>query len=95
MVIGGYRRELVPIANPLSIVDHDSTYVYLLISYHPLLITDVIAGFEQNEYAVSEGDGSVTVCINLNNSIERNITITVSTQAATAQGKLPSDHHFL
>ena len=53
------------------------------------IITDVITGFEQNAYPVSEGDGSVTVCINLNNTIERNVMVTVSTQAVTAQGKLP------
>ena len=53
------------------------------------IITDVTIGFERNEYPVSEGDGSVTVCINLNNVIERNVTVAVSTQAITAQGKPP------
>ena len=57
--------------------------------YCNFIITDVTIGFEQNEYPVSEGAGSVTVCINLNNTIERNVTVTVSTQAITAQGTLP------
>ena len=60
------------------------------------IIADVIASFKQNQYPVSEGNGSVTVCITLNNTIERNITVTVSTQAITAQGESTiADHQFI
>ena len=80
----------------MSIVNNDSMTVtcarvqgYQLHPFPILIFSDAIIGFEQNEYPVSEGDGSATVCINLNNTIERNVTVTVSTQAVTAQGKLP------
>ena len=62
----------------------------------PFIFADVIASFEQNQYPVSEGNGSVTVCITLNSTIERNITVTVSTLAITAQGESTiADHQLI
>ena len=37
-------------------------------------------------HSVSEGDGSVDICVLLLGSTERDIDITISTEAGTAQG---------
>ncbi len=43
-------------------------------------------GFEQTNYAVLESEGEVTVCVRINASLERSVTVNLSTIAMTAEG---------
>ncbi len=45
-------------------------------------------GFEQSNYTRLESEGQAIVCVRINASLERNVTVRLSTIAATAQGEL-------
>ena len=53
---------------------------------HSLLVGIIIPGLEQNAYTIDEGDGLLTVCVNISDSFERNIIISVSTVNMSAEG---------
>ncbi len=42
-------------------------------------------GFEQSSYTLLESEGQAIVCVRINASLERNVTVHLSTIAATAQ----------
>lgn len=49
------------------------------------LFTDVVIGFEMEEYIVSESDGDVTLCVSvLEGNIGTNLTLEVSTISGSA-----------
>ena len=62
----------------------------------PLLTTSIyyssihadllILGFEQDIYQVSEANNSAVVCVNITDSLERSVVISVQTIDGTAQG---------
>ena len=46
----------------------------------------LILGFEQDTYQVSEANNSVVVCVNITDSIEKSVVISIQTMDGTAQG---------
>ena len=46
----------------------------------------LILGFEQDTYHISEANNSAVVCVNITDSIERSVVISVQTMDGTAQG---------
>ena len=51
--------------------------------------TDVEVGFVESSYTVNESSGSVSVCINISDFVERNITVLLSTMDNEATRESP------
>ncbi len=44
--------------------------------------------FENPEYTINEGTGSLSVCLLLNTTLDRDVTVSIQTQSLTAQSTL-------
>ena len=51
------------------------------------MIADVGVSVEDPSYTVDESDGTVEVCVVLNGTIERNVSVTISTSDGSAIGR--------
>jgi len=64
----------------VSIDDHVRSHREVCCKLEISLFTDVVIGFEMEEYIVSELDGDVTLCVSvLEGNIGTNLTLEVST----------------
>ena len=67
------------------------THVYhcVCVSFPPNIYTDVEVGFVESSYTVNESSGSVSVCIDISDLVERDITVLLSTMDDEANRESP------
>ncbi len=71
------------------IMNPDRAPFYACLKFSP---TGVVIGFETPEYTVTEGEGSIEVCVVIvEGTLQRQVTVTVSTSDFSALGKSRED----
>ena len=70
-------------------VYHSCIPLCVCVSFPPNIYTDVEVGFVESSYTVNESSGSVSVCIDISDLVERDITVLLSTMDDEANRESP------